>query len=179
MAILDFSKAFDTVSHSKLLHKLDYYGIRSNTLNWIQSWITNRTQHVVLNGATSSQVDVKSGVPQGTVLGPLMFLVFINDIAESVQSKVRLFADDCLVYRNINNSSDASSFQQDLNRLCDWANACQMLFNENVCIVQPPYIHIKTRHTRSSLRSRLTSVSTSCNAYKYSFFPRTIQEWNT
>ena len=99
MAILDFSKAFDTVSHSKLLYKLDHYGVRTNTLNWIRSWITNRTQRVVINGTTSNQVPVKSGVPQGTVLGPLMLLVFINDIAERTQSRVRLCAEDCLIYR--------------------------------------------------------------------------------
>ena len=118
MAILDFSKAFDTVSHSKLLHKLSYYGIRNHTLNWIKSWISDRSQQVVLNGATSSQVRVKSGVPQGTVLGPLMFLIFINDIAENTQSQVRLFADDCLLYRKISDSSDSEILQSDLDRLC-------------------------------------------------------------
>ena len=73
MAILDFSKAFDTVSHSKFLYKVNHYGIRNNTLNWIKSWITNRTQQVVLNGATSNQAQVKSGAPQGTVMGQLVF----------------------------------------------------------------------------------------------------------
>ena len=85
----------------------------------------------MLNGAASDQVPVKSGVPQGTVLGPLMFLVFINDIAERTQSKVRLFADDCLVYRNINNNFDRDVFQSDLDRLCQWASTWQMRFNEN------------------------------------------------
>ena len=121
MAILDFSKAFDTVSHSKLLHKLDFYGIRGNNLEWIKSWITQRSQSVVLNGSSSDHVDVKSGVPQGTVLGPLMFLIFINDISEQTQSKIRLFADDCLLYRTINSIGDSKVFQQDLDLLCKWA----------------------------------------------------------
>ena len=69
MAILDFSKAFDTVSHSKLLYKTNFYGIQNSTLEWITTWLTGRTQ-VVLNGESSSEVRVKSGVPQGTVLGP-------------------------------------------------------------------------------------------------------------
>ena len=75
----------------------------------------------MLNGATSDPVNVKSGVPQGTVLGPLMVLVFINDIAERTQSQVRLFANDCLIYRPINDSNDSYIFQHDLDLLCQWA----------------------------------------------------------
>ena len=131
MAILDFNKALDMVSYPKLIYKLGHYGIRNNTIYWIKSWIANRKQRVVLNGTTSNQVQVKLGGPLGTVLGPLMFLVFINNITERTQSQVCLFADDCLVYRIINNSLDSNIFKQDLDRLCEWANACQMRFKES------------------------------------------------
>ena len=98
MMILDFSKAFDTVPHRRLLMKLDHYGIRDHTHEWIRQWLTTRKQRVVLDGEASSEVHVDSGVPQGTVLGPLMFLLYVNDIGEGVNSEVKLFADDCLLY---------------------------------------------------------------------------------
>ena len=104
LAILDFSKAFDTVSHRKLLYKLNNYGINGNIHRWIKfnTFLTQRKQQVVVEGEHSSPVNVDSGVPQGTVLGPLLFLCFINDLPLHVSSSVRLFADDCLLYRHFN-----------------------------------------------------------------------------
>jgi hypothetical protein len=96
--ILDFSKAFDTVPHQRLLRKLDHHGVRGKTNIWIESWLTQRTQQVVVDGTTSNPVSVRSGVPQGTVLGPLMFLLYINDIGRGIKSTIRLFTDDCLLY---------------------------------------------------------------------------------
>ena len=97
MLVLDFSKAFDTVAHERLLIKLDHYGIRGNLHHWLRQWPTERNQKVVVDGEESDSVHVKSGVPQGTVLGPLMFLIFVNDIGRKVtSSKLRLFADDAL-----------------------------------------------------------------------------------
>jgi hypothetical protein len=101
--ILDFQKAFEVVPHQRLLQKLFFYGIRGPILQWIRNWLTTRTQRVVVDGETSDASQVKSGVPQRTVLGPLMFLLYINDIAHHIDSstRIRLFADDCLLYRVI------------------------------------------------------------------------------
>jgi len=88
--LLDFSTAFDKVSHSRLLCKLEHYGIRHSTLEWIQQFLSNHTQCVLLDGQYSSQAAVTSGIPQGTVLGPLLFLVYINDLPSTVSSKVRM-----------------------------------------------------------------------------------------
>ena len=98
VVVLDFSKAFDVVPHQRLLHKLDHYGIQGTALNWIQNFLTNRTQKVVVDGSSSESARVKSGVPHGrpTVLAPLLFLTYINDLPSTVSSQVRLFADDCL-----------------------------------------------------------------------------------
>ena len=96
---LDFQKAFDTVPHQQLLKKLNHYGIHGNIYNWQDIWLTQRKQRVVVSGYESNFVSVKSGVPQGTVLGPLMFLIYINDIRSGVSSNLRLFADDCILYR--------------------------------------------------------------------------------
>ena len=95
--LLDFSKAFDSVPHERLLAKLDFYGIRGKALSWIKDFLSNRTQNVSVNGVLSSSRPVVFGVPQGSVLGPVLFILFINDISCSVQSNLRLFADDCVL----------------------------------------------------------------------------------
>ena len=112
VVVLDFSKAFDVVPHQRLLHKLNHYGIRGTTLNWIQNFLTNRTQKVVVDGSSSESARVKSGVPQGIVLGPLLFLTYINDLPPTVSSQVRLFADDCLLYRPIKCWADQEKLQR-------------------------------------------------------------------
>jgi hypothetical protein len=110
--LLDFAKAFDKVLHQRLLHKLEYYGVNAKTKNWIQSFLQNRQQRVILEGAASEQAPVLSGVPQGTVLGPLLFLTYINDMPEMVKSsETKLFADDSLLFRTINNQADSVLLQ--------------------------------------------------------------------
>ena len=99
MIVLDFSKAFDKVPHHRLMMKLWNYGVQGSTHAWIKSFLLGRTQRVVVDGEVSGWVPVKSGVPQGTVLGPVLFLSFINDLPAAVKSKVRLFVDDCVMYR--------------------------------------------------------------------------------
>ena len=133
--LLDFSKAFDKVSHKKLLAKLEHYGIDGSYLGWVEDFLFNRTQTVVLNGRESDTVDVSSGVPQGTVLGPLLFLVYINDLPDCVNATARLFADDSALYRVIDSVEDAQSLQQDLDRLQLWEAKWSMEFNPDKCEV--------------------------------------------
>ena len=131
--LLDFSKAFDKVSHSRLLRKLEHYGIRNSTLSWITDFLHSRTQDVVLDGQSSSESAVTSGVPQGTVIGPLLFLVYINDLPSRVRSTVRMFADDCLLYREIRSMNDTQALQDDLDSLQTWEQDWLMEFNPSKC----------------------------------------------
>ncbi|MCG7866607.1 MAG: reverse transcriptase family protein, partial [Candidatus Thiodiazotropha taylori] len=135
LVILDFSKAFDRVPHQRLLKKLDHYGIRGEVYQWIRSFLSNRTQQVVVDGENSYSAPVISGVPQGTVLGPLLFLIFINDLPQTIQSNVRLFADDCIVYRELNSSYDCEILQQDLHNLENWERTWGMEFHPAKCNV--------------------------------------------
>ena len=97
----DFSKALDKISHKLILSKLHYYSIRNHTLSWIGAFLSNSTQTTVVNGVHSSYVEVTSGVPQGSVLGPMLFLLYINDINNAIKSQIKLFADDSVLYRSI------------------------------------------------------------------------------
>jgi hypothetical protein len=133
IAILDFSKAFDTVPHKRLMLKLQGYGIQGTTLSWIIAFLSDRRQRVAIDGSFSGWSPVTSGVPQGTVLGPLLFLLFINDIGNNIASDIRLFADDCVLYRKIDSQSDCDILQHDLDTLTDWADKWQMRFNTKKC----------------------------------------------
>ena len=135
MIILDFSKAFDTVPHQKLLHKLKNYGIDGKLNRWVEQFLTNRQQRVMVEGEFSGFDQVLSGVPQGTVLGPLLFLCHINDLPLHVKSQIRLFADDCLLYRIIKTVKDQEIIQNDLAALEEWAADWGMSFNATKCYV--------------------------------------------
>ena len=133
IAVLDFSKAFDTVPHDGLLSKLKHYGIDDKIWTWISNFLKQR---VVVDGIQSDLVTVDSGVPQGTVLGPILFLLHINDLPSVISSKVRLFsvfADDCLVYREIKSRQDQNDLQKDLNLLESWGSTWGMKFNAAKC----------------------------------------------
>ena len=97
LILLDFGKAFDKVNHLKLLYKLGLHGVQGNVLTWIQSFLIGRSHTIVLEGDSSNEVPVSSGMLQGSVFGPILFLLYINDLRENVQSQVRLFADDTAV----------------------------------------------------------------------------------
>ena len=135
LIIMDFSKAFDSVPHQRLLMKLRYYGIRGILNTWLTQWLTCRSQSVVVDGYNSPDVPVLSGVPQGTVLGPLLFLLYINDLGENCTSRMRLFADDTLIYSTIESCNDAAKLQSDLTALQEWAQKWQMKFNPSKCHV--------------------------------------------
>ena len=127
---LDFSKAFDKVDIGILCHKMRDLGIHGALAIWIHNFLTKRKQVVIANGAKSSISEVKSGVPQGTVLGPLLFLIMINDISKDIsESFISIFADDTRLTKVINNEEDLESFQEDLEKLYDWAQTNNMAFN--------------------------------------------------
>ena len=143
LILLDFSKAFDKVNHLKLLYKLQLHGVQGKTLRWIESYLIGRSQTVVLNGNNSDELPVSSGVPQGSVLGPILLLLYINNLPDSLQSQVRLFADDTAVYLTVEGQADSKKLQEDLNVLQDWEQEWDMEFNPSKCQV----VHI-TRSKR-------------------------------
>ena len=107
------------VPHQRLLTKLAHYGIQGDAHRWIRSWLTLRTQCAIVDGEASDFVRVKSGVPQGTVLVPLMFLLHTNNISKNLTSQIRLFADDCIMYRPIISTEDSLHPQKDLDRVIE------------------------------------------------------------
>ena len=131
--ILDFEKAFDTPPHELLKSKLFSYGIDGKILKWIDSFLCFRKQRVVVNGVNSDWAPVLSGVPQGTVLGPLLFSLYINDISSDTESEIRLFADDCVCYREIKDEEDTIKLQRDIDRLGSWARKWDMRFQPVKC----------------------------------------------
>lgn len=135
LILLDFAKAFDKVNHLSLLKKISHYGIRNNTLNWIKDFLLNRTQQVSMEGTFSEAAPVLSGVPQGTVLGPLLFLLYINDLPQYVSrdTSVRLFADDSALYRKIKSPEDHTILQQDILSLQQWETDWSMNFHPEKC----------------------------------------------
>ena len=150
--ILDFEKAFDTPPHELLKSKLFGYGIGGKTLKWIDSFLCFRQQRVVVNGVKSDWAPVLSGVPQGTVLGPLLFSLYINDISSDIESEIRLFADDCVCYREIKDEKDTMKLQRDIDRLGSWARKWGMRFQPVKCnMMQLTRKRIKKIHASYTL----------------------------
>ena len=132
---LDFAKAFDTVPHARLLGKLKAYGIDGTILAWIEAFLTGRTQVVKVNGEDSFSAPVLSGIPQGSVLGPLLFVIYINDLPETISSDVFLFADDTKIFREIASVNDSAALQRDIDSLEEWTKKWLLDFNVKKCHV--------------------------------------------
>jgi hypothetical protein len=131
VVFLDISKAFDRVWHAGLLHKLKGHGIRGTLLKWLHSYLTDRHQRVVINGIHSAWGKIKAGVPQGSVLGPLLFLIFINDITHVIRRcKIRLFADDTCLFIHVDEPEEAAAaLNDDLKNIQDWADKWLVTFS--------------------------------------------------
>ena len=157
LLFLDFSKVFNTIPHRRLLSKLNFYGVRGQLYRWISSWLTGRHQRVIVDGISSDATPVKSGVPQGTVLGPLMFLVYINDINENITSSIRLFADNCVIYKTVTSIQEAEQLQDDLHKIYEWTNKWQMKLNVDKCTV--------LRCTRSETPIQYVYTLMNCNLH--------------
>ena len=134
---LDFSKAFDKVPHKHLIAKLKAIGIGGNLLAWLENWLKDRRQRVVINGKHSDWCKVLSGVPQGSVLGPIMFIIYINDLDDATSNidVINKFADDTKIGHVICSEKDQQDMQKCLDNLCEWAHVWGMKFNEKKCSV--------------------------------------------
>jgi ribonuclease P/MRP protein subunit RPP40 len=146
---LDFAKAFDTVPHERLLQKLKGMGIQGKVLQWIRSFLSDRVQKVIVEGEESGWRDVVSGIPQGSVLGPMLFICFINDLPEEVVSEVFVFADDTKLFARV--PEKTSELQHDLECLQDWSQKWQLRFNTSKCKVmhlgkqEDPHVYYMTK----------------------------------
>ena len=129
----DFAKAFDSVPHKRLLVKLESIGINEEILLWIKAFLTGRKHRVSVEGELSNWVHSKSGIPQGSVLGPILFVIFINDMPHVITNCCKLFADDAKLYRTIRTENDISSLQKDIDSLIQWSKFWQLPFNEDKC----------------------------------------------
>ena len=126
---LDFKKAFDSVPHKRLIGVLRQYGVTGRTLDWITDFLSGRQQRVVINDSRSSWQPVKSAIPQGSVLGPVLFLIYINTMPDIIASKIYLFADDAKLYRQIEDTLDVTRLHEDLQSLEIWSGQSLLSFN--------------------------------------------------
>jgi len=135
---LDFQKAFDKVPHRRLLQKLRAHGITGSIINWIENWLADREQRVVINGIRSRFTAVISGVPQGSILGPLSFIIFINDLDDGVVSKILKFADDTKIVSKVASKDQIKILQSDLHRMFSWSQdwqCCSTWIKVKSCIL--------------------------------------------
>jgi hypothetical protein len=160
---MDFQKAFDSVPHRRLIKKTQSLGIDDPLLKWIKSFLTGRTQTVVVSGEKSSPRQVESGVPQGSILGPLLFVIYVNDLPQAITSRAQLYADDTKIYRTISSPQDQNTLQEDLTKLCEWARKWQLRFHPDKCAVMtigphrvPPKEYILNLENGAAVMKRTT-----------------------
>ena len=132
---LDYRKAFDTVPHKRLIMKLSNYGIPCKLLIWLSGFLQGRMMRVQVNGSYSSWVHVLSGVPQGSVLGPLLFLLYVNDLPDWIKSSIKMFADDTKLWSTISDVDDKQKLQDDLRKLNEWSDKWLLKCNPDKCRV--------------------------------------------
>ena len=164
---MDLRKAFDTVSHPILLHKLYHYGIRGPAFSVLESYLSYRCQFVSLNNCHSSSKPINIGVPQGSILGPLLFLMYVNDLSNSTSCNPCLFADDtCLVVSNCSFSSLEQRCNAELENLKNWCNANKLQINpkKSISIYVPPKLNINEEKLKI-LYNNCTLAC--CNSSKY------------
>lgn len=149
--------------HKLLLYKLSKLNLDHNVLKWIESFLANRSQFVTANGHDSPHSDVQSGVPQGSVLGPLLFLIYINDLPSAITSDVHLFADDCVILREITNEYDISLLQADLNNVSEWCRLWRMELNINKC----KFLRVSRSNDNLPVYYLNNVALESTNSYKY------------
>ena len=152
---LDFQKAFDKVPHQRLILKLKSHGMGNSVINWIERWLTDRRQRVVVDGEFSSWKSVLSGVPQGSVLGPIIFLVYIHDLEDGVTGSILKFADDTKLFRKTKEIGDKQNLQDDIDKLVRWSEKWQMLLNFRKC----KCLHIGSGNTGMSNKMGGTILS--------------------
>ena len=169
---VNLKKAFDTVNHILLIKKLKIIGITDIALNWIKTYLTNRTQQTQIGADLSSEREVKTGVPQGSILGPTFFLCYINDIVDVCRnSKIVLYADDTVLYKQINESQrflDMHDFKQDVNRLIHWCQRNRLSINvKKTKLVYHPHNNNLENHVHQDINTGYT-----CELCIYIFVPR-------
>ena len=152
---MDFSKAFDKVDHKRLLLKLHRFGINNDVITWTGSFLSNKTQRVVLDGEESDPCSVMFGVPQGSVLGPCLFILYINNLSDMTESNIRLFADDTIMYPTVSGQTGCQALQVDHKKLKTRESEWLMTFKPNKCEV----IRITIKKTPTLFNYTLPEVS--------------------
>ena len=150
----DFKKAFDKVPHRRLLKKIRSYGISEDICLWIEEFLKARKQQVKVNGKSSQWEEILSGIPQGTVLGPILFLLYINDLPELVASLLFLIADDSKIWRTIDNLEDITTLQEDLQIMFEWSKQWLLEFHPD----KLKHLHIAKDHTNPSYNYHLGDI---------------------